>query len=189
MHYSVITYLKLIASKAIIKAIVIGFLNILIFSISTNGQEKVSFFHVKGMQAVEIVGGISDLGTAGSVFYSVNLSTKWYGKAGITYEVKKLNRYKAAAITADLCLARTMIFKRNFFLSLLAGGSLVIDESLTGLDNNEGKMPYGFMSGIEMEYYLFNHLAIISSSVVRFIINSELGRERFYLQAGLKFTF
>jgi hypothetical protein len=189
MHYSVTAYLKLIASKAIVKAIVISFLNILIFSISTNGQEKLSFLHVKGMQAVEITGGISDLGIAGSVFYSVNLSTKWYGKAGITYEVKNVNRYKAAAITADLCLARTLIFKRNFFFSLLAGGSVVVDESAGGLDKSEGKMPYGFTSGIEMEYYLFNHWSIVSSSIVRYIINSELGRERFYLQAGLKFTF
>jgi len=157
----------------------------------TQSRETISFRHVKGIQGIELGGGISDLGAAGLVYYSKYFSHKWYGKIGFIYEINNDPRFKTKTLTADITAARTVMFKRNFFLSALAGGSVVINETLDGIDsdNSLNTTGVGIMGGAEIEYYLSNRFVIVIDGIVRYIFNSDIGKERFYGTIGLKFTF
>ena len=193
MHYNVIIILRSAIANTRSAGLLISILWFILFVPEghTQSGETISFRHVKGIQGIELAGGISDLGTAGSVYYSKYFSQKWYGKIGFIYEIKNDPRFKTKTLTADITGARTVIFKRNFFLSGLAGGSVVINETLDGIDsdNSLNTTGVGIMGGAEIEYYLSNRFVIVIDGIVRYIFNSDIGKERFYGTAGLKFTF
>ena len=193
MHYDVIKYLTVKSDKIRLVTIGICFLGMVNPGIGAYSQtnESIPFRHVKGIQGVEVCAGISDLGVSGSLYYSLCFTHKWFGKTGITYEFKNDSRFKTTALTGDILCARTMIFKKQLFTSVLAGGSVVISETLKGIktEHDLSTTGIGFAGGIELEYFLLHRFSLVADGLTRYIINSDIGHERYYLEAGLKYSF
>ncbi len=163
------------------------------FSSNLFAQESnpVSFRHVKGIQGMEFSAGISDLGWAGCIYYTNCFSNRWYGKTGLTYEFINDPRFKSWALTADIAAARTLISRRSIFINVIAGGSAVIHESVEGfvIENKIQPVGYGLMCGGEIEYFLSNRFVLIGDGILRYIFNSDIGKQRFYGTIGLKYIF
>ena len=124
MHYSVTKYLNMVVFVSFTAIGLKGY---------GQGDEEVAFRHVKGVKGIEMQVGVSDLGVAGGVYYSMYFSHKWYGKIGGVYEFKNDPRFSSSALTADVIGARTLVFKKSLFVSALGGGVWLLMRPLKAL--------------------------------------------------------
>lgn len=153
-------------------------------------RAKASTRHVKGMQGVELGVGVSDIGVFAAGYYSRILKREWYGKIGGSFEVETDDRFENRTISFDVVGARTLILKKAFFFSLMAGPTLV-GESIKGFEVEKDIASFGFglMGGIEAEFYINSRIVLVSNGYMRYVFNSDLGKTRLYAGVGLKYTF
>ncbi len=191
MHYDVIIC-RMFNMKKWINTLVILIAATIPFS-GINGQVKepsTLFRHVEGVQGIELAGGISDLGLAGSISYFRYFSHRWFGKASVNIEKDVDPRFISSATSIDLVISSYAIIQKSLFLYFMAGPTIVI-ENLKQIEWKHDPLwlGVGIASGTGLEYYLWNRLGITMIGLLRYVPNSSMGAVRSYLTAGMKYTF
>lgn len=160
-----------------------------------NSQNSVAQIHIKSLQGVGLEGGVSDLGTQFSLYYSKFLTRKIYAGTGLGYESGQVkNNLKYQAYSLQLRANYTLFdLKESFFIS--AGmRALVGRERVGGIKFSEEKA--GESSGIilqiglggELEYYLNEKWALLLNGYQDFKFKG-LGNSLFHISTGLRYFF
>ena len=149
-----------------------------------------SILRINGVQGIEVMGGLSDLGYIGSVGYGRFFAKGWYAKAVLTYERDSDDRFDNTTLSVDLLASRNLLPLRRVFFNLLLGSTVAI-ENLDGFRSEKrlNQTSVGAATGLEVEYYLFNNVAMITQGITRTLFSSNTGKSRYYAALGVRMTF
>lgn len=176
------------------------FFLILFFALSFSLPAQI---HLKGLAGLEVQAGAMGPASNGYALlagYSKYITSASYYKASMDIDYKSYRIESASAFTmrylANLVYYRTFVKDRvgNFYLNASFGGFVgyenVNGESRllkSGLQiQPESKTVYGLSGGLEAEYYVKDHLALLLSFKERWFINSDTKHFRPYLTLGIK---
>lgn len=172
-------------------SILLTLAGLIIMSDSYSQPENSNFFlRIKGIQGVELTGGLSDLGFSTSAGYVYYLANRWHTRVSLAYEVDRDNRFDNRTWSLDLIGASNLLILQRFFVNLLLGPTIV-REDIRDFKTEEGfkHLVLGITTGIEGEYYLRNNVALVANGLLRNLLNSDLGESRYYANLGIKINF
>ena len=161
-----------------------GSLLLFLFTFPIKGQD----IHVRHYKGVEFNVAKAKYGIMGGVGVSMFLNPKLYAKVIGAAELGSYKGFKRSTYFIEPALY-ALLFSPNVktYINGLAGATLVMDH-LGGFEGLEKKsfFSYGAVVGVEGEYYISNHVALLANFKYRFLIPGEY---HFYYLGGLGIKF
>ncbi|MHB8260114.1 MAG: hypothetical protein ACYDCN_13160 [Bacteroidia bacterium] len=151
--------------------------------------------HIKGVQGVDAVYGATQLGRCLEVNYNKFIAPKVFIMPGINFEAAKVGLSAFKDYTAHLGFGWTVFqIGQRFYVNIPFGVYMGIeaikpyqDASIDFTYSGANKFICGGFAGVNPEFFVLKHLAIIATVKEIYIWNCPFGNFKFEVMGGLRF--
>jgi len=154
--------------------------------------------HMNGQYEVELEGFYLENGYSLWGGFGLHFSNRFYGKAALEYEREQIQFLPVRTIYLNLMPEYTIYgFKKrlyfNAFLGLTTGLEMLKTSSFpenysTNVDT-DNKLVFGFIGGIETEFFINDSFAISMQFNHKYYTQSRLGTQSYLYGLGVKYVF
>ena len=169
---------------------------ILLFAFVAIGSGAFAQRHLKGIKAVDILGGVTAKGYYGEAAFNSYLSNKFYYNLPIRAEFATIQGIKFNSYSFNPNINYTLLKPTEWlFINLKGGGSVYLDmrqssgsaDSLL-INTSASTINYGFFGGVEIETYLSDRVVFLLNFRQNYNFKSYPGNAVWYAGAGLRFN-
>lgn len=154
--------------------------------------------HIKGIKAIDVMGGLSGKGSYGELGYAHYLNNKFYITVRGRYEKGTINDSLNFTTYGLNVGANYTLWNpgEGFFFNLCGGGTAQFNQldtkSYDRVKINDGikqnTQSYGLFGGVETEVFFGNRVVWLLNFRQNVFFNKSIGSAAFYAGTGLRFN-
>ena len=147
--------------------------------------------HVKGIQSIDVMAGISGYGQVYQLGYVKYFSSKFYGKLNAFYEMGEYADIGYTSMGIDIVPTYTFLKAgEGIYINGLTGLTFSLDQLTQGAEeiNVKNTFKYGAMVGAEVEFFITDKIVFLLNGNQRFLLQQNFGNTRFFASAGFRFN-
>lgn len=161
--------------------------------LNANCQDEVNLKlrHIKGVQGMDIGGGITKFGNYYQASYIHFLKDKFFIRPSLSFETGKIGMTKYDEYSLFVAFNKDVfVFREFFFLSVgLAPAIQMQNTSNEIVKLDKFYYPLGVMADITLELFVFNKVTLAATATEIYSPKDKFGAFRYLMGGGVKIYF